>query len=1546
TSTLDAEYWYRNLRATVRLEPAVRAMVADGYQYFVESSPHPVLTMAVQDTVDSTDTPGAVAIGTLRRDEGGLVRFFTSLGEAKSAGLPADLTPAYGDATAVALPTYAFQRERYWLDTLAPAGDAASLGLGGADHPLLGGAVALAGGDGVLFTGRLSIRSHPWLADHVVRDQVIFPGTAFVELALRAGDEVGCDQVVELLLHAPLVLPAEGSVQLQVQVGDPDEHDRREITIHARPAGTDTWTKHASGVLGTGAAAGDGLTVWPPAGAAEVDVTEAYDTLAALGVDYGPTFQCLRRVWRDGTATYAEVVLPDDVPVRGFNLHPALFDACLHALAAADGSDGDGEGRLAFCFARVAVHATGATALRVKLSGAEELALTIADATGAPVATVGSLLIRPVAAAPSTSTDSLYRVTPTPLATTPGQVPPAWRPLDLTGTELAGELAGELAAQVHELTASVHQRIVTHLAAEDGLLVLLTRGPDDLTHAPIWGMARSAQSERPDRIVLVDIDGDAASHEVLGAAIATGEPQLTIRAGEVSVPRLARAEPSTDEGRVDTSGTVLVTGAVGGLGELVARHLVTNHGARNLVLVSRRGPAADGAAELVADLTEAGATVRLEACDVTDRAALAALLSTVADLTAVLHTAGVVDDGVVTALTRDQFDRVLAVKVDAALHLHELAPTAQLVLFAAAAGVLGNPGQANYAAGNAFLDALATHRHAQGLPGKSLDWGLWAEETGMAGRLSEMDIARIRRGGAVAMTAADGLALFDAAMADPNPVLVPITLDLAALRDTRQPLLRGLVRTPVRRGVAATAGTPAGLAGTLAALAPQRRAELLLDLVRDNAAAVLGHAAADAIDPHRAFKELGFDSLTAVELRNRLNAATGLTLPATVVFSYPDATALAAHLEAELVGTQAQAPVTVPAAAAADEPIAIVAMSCRFPGEVRTPEQLWDLLAAGGSAVAEFPRDRGWDTDGIYHPEPGTPGRTYTRTGGFLYDVADFDPTFFGISPREAIAMDPQQRLLLETSWEAVERAGIDPTTLRGSRTGVFAGTVYHDYAGRVHDVPDDVAGYLGNGSAASVASGRVAYAFGFEGPAITVDTACSSSLVALHLAARSLRAGECDLALAGGVTVMSTPHLLIEFARQRGLAADGRVKAFADSADGTGFAEGVGMLLVERLSDARRNGHPVLAIVRGSAINQDGASNGLTAPNGLAQERVIRAALADAGLSTADVDAVEAHGTGTRLGDPIEATALLATYGQDRRHPLLLGSVKSNIGHTQAAAGVAGVIKMVGALRDGVLPATLNVDTPTSQVDWTSGAVELLTEQRTLPAVNRPWRAGISSFGISGTNAHVIIEAPEAEQVPDGRELDGVALPFVLSGRTDAALRGQANRLLSHLDGGDLAPLPDIAYTLATARAGFPRRGVVTAADRDTLRRGLKALADGAGITGSPASGKVAFLATGQGAQRVGMGQQLAETYPVFAAALDEVCAELDSHLCSMASLRSAVRGPDPASSLLRAEAPGSFLAGASVLVSPDTGGPLRDPAARTTPTIRSSHPAMSPSS
>jgi acyl transferase domain-containing protein/pyruvate/2-oxoglutarate dehydrogenase complex dihydrolipoamide acyltransferase (E2) component/NADPH:quinone reductase-like Zn-dependent oxidoreductase/acyl carrier protein len=682
-------------------------------------------------------------------------------------------------------------------------------------------------------------------------------------------------------------------------------------------------------------------------------------------------------------------------------------------------------------------------------------------------------------------------------------------------------------------------------------------------------------------------------------------------------------------------------------------------------------------------------------------------------------------------------------------------------------------------------------------------------------------------------------------------------------------------------------GTRSALGRRLAAIDESEHLDFVLELVEEHFVALAGGPV--PANPRTSFKDLGLDSRQALELRNRLARATGLRLPSTLLFNHPSPADLADRLRSEALEEPRPHTALALPAAAAGEPIAIIGMACRYPGGADSPAALWDLVAAETDAVSSFPEDRGWDLDRLYDPDPDRPGTSYTRAGGFLDAAGDFDAEFFGIAPREALAMDPQQRLLLETAWEALEGAGIEPRSLQGSRSGVFAGLFAGDY-GAGEGGPAELDGYRLTGSSTSVAPGRLAYLLGLEGPALAVDTACSSSLVALHLACRSLRAGECSLALAGGVTVMASPQMFVEFSRQRGLAPDGRCKAFAAGADGTAWAEGAGLLVLERLLKARECGHPVLAVIRGSAINQDGASNGLTAPNGPSQERVVAEALADACLTAADVDAVEAHGTGTPIGDPIEAEALLSAYGRGRgEEPLWLGSIKSNIGHSSAAAGVAGVIKMAMAMRHEVLPRTLHVDAPSPQVDWSAGGVELLTEAREWPRRGRSRRAGVSSFGISGTNAHLILEEapPDISReagVPAERPALPGPVPVPLSARTEPALREAADRLADCLEADPGLRSRDVAYSLATTRTAFERRAVALAESREQLLTALRACAESAPsadlFTAAAREGHLAYLFAGQGAQRPGMGRELYEAFPVFAASFDASCELLGREL------------------------------------------------------------------
>ncbi|MFD5423850.1 SDR family NAD(P)-dependent oxidoreductase, partial [Streptomyces sp. NPDC127069] len=1019
----SADYWVRHVREAVRFADAVDCLALEGVRTFLEIGPGGVLTALARELVDER----ALTVPALRTDRPEDLAVTTALARLHVHGTSVDWTAVHTGrgARRLDLPTYPFQYAHYWLDAPAATGDVTAAGLAGADHALFGATALLPDGAGALLTGRLSLATHPWLADHAVSGVTLLPGTAFLEMAVRAGDELGCGRVDELALAAPLVLPEQGAVQVRVVVGaEQEDSGRRTVKIYSRAEtaaataaesdGEDAWTRHATGFLvpdtdRTPPETMDGA--WPPAGATAVDLHDCYVRLADAGFDYGPVFQGLRAVWRHGEdELFAEVALPEGTSVDGFAVHPALLDAALHAMGVGEFLGAGHAGRLPFAWSGVSVYGSGAETLRVRLTragtGPDAVELRIGDGAGRPVASVDSLLLRTVtpeqlagadaaARGGAGPRDALFRLEWEPYEPYgPDSGPRSAAPVrceslaELDGGPVpetvvvtlpeAGEGAAPAAATCRVL------ELVQEWLREDRFaasrLVLLTRGAVDApttagpggstadpAQAAVWGLVRAAQSENPGRFVLVDTDATegAEGAAALSAAVACGEPQVALRDGALFVPRLVRAgEPAPAEDApvaFTAEGTVLITGASGTLGRIVARHLVTAYGVRHLLLAGRRGQDAPGAAEFEQELRELGADARTVACDVADRTALAALLATVPaehPLTAVVHAAGVTDDATVTALTPERVDRVFRPKADAALHLHELTRDLDLsafVLFSSAAGTLGSAGQANYCAANSFLDALAVSRRAEGLPAVSLAWGLWAQDSTLTAGLAAADRHRISRSGLIALEAGEGLALLDAACRSERAALVPVRLDTEALRaqaraGTLPPLLRRLVRTSVRRSLDSAPRTTAGhtpLGDRLAALPADERHTFLLDLVRTQVAAVLGHASTRSVAVDRQFRDLGFDSLTAVELRNLLGSATGLRLPATLVFDHPTPEALARLLLAELLGTEADPaePAGSVEVVAVDDPIAIVGMSCRYPGGVRSPEDLWRLVA-------------------------------------------------------------------------------------------------------------------------------------------------------------------------------------------------------------------------------------------------------------------------------------------------------------------------------------------------------------------------------------------------------------------------------------------------------------------------------------------------------------------------------------------------------------------------------------------------------------------------
>ncbi|WP_197041558.1 type I polyketide synthase, partial [Chondromyces apiculatus] len=1565
---LDAAYWGRNLRGTVRFEQAITASLAGGHSLFVEVGPHPVLSLDVEQCLAARGNAGHI-VATLRRRKDERQRVLQALGLVHVHGVPVSwgrLHPARGRV--VALPTYPWQRTRHWIDA-ARSTERHGVATG---HPLLGSHTPSAFAEAV-FEVELSAATLPYLADHRVFGDVVVPGAALAEIVrAAAATRYGWEQVrvTDLLLQAPLRLPGTGSRRVQVVLPRRDA-EAVEVSIYSRAgdaAPEARWTLHAHGYAGL--AKGIEQAGMLDVGAIRARcrtgmvVDDIYERFAASGLGYGPAFRAMTELDRGEHEALARVVLPQGArdDAEAYGMHPALLDASLHALAAIVDVP-VGHTYLPFEFGEVLALAPGVTEAWVHATIEREIAsdaetieatVTVADSAGKVVIRLsrlrlkraGTAVLRDVRGEP-VSGEHLYTVRWREKPVAGDVVQPLGRWLLLSrDTPAAHKIAARLrasgatclsasidaplealaevldpasaaplqgviclwfepvtgegensSATRAERTSIAALRIVQALAKHTAPLRMLwvtagaqEAGAGDLSavnQAPLWGLGRVVVQEHPEvGCALVDLDPGAEDHvDVIWSELsrAHGDAEVAWRRGKRHVPRLVEAPPgqsARDRALLRAESTVLVTGGLGALGLEVARWLWEEHRVRHLLLVGRRSPSAEAVAT-IARLRAEGAGVTVAQADVTDLPALRALLDSVPaeyPLRGVIHAAGVLDDGVLAEQTAARFERVMAPKIRGAWTLHEATrgtPLDVFVLFSSATSLFGNAGQANYAAANAFLDALAHHRRAEGLPAHSLHWGPW-EGGGMAAGLAGAALARLARMGVGMIAPALGLSLLGEALLRPDAELLLMPIDLSAAQRSFgaeiPPLWRELIVPKAVNRSPRTAGFDARLLGLDAAA---RRAEVE-GMVRAEIAKALSLPSTSDVPEDRPLQELGLDSLMAVELRGVLSRRLGTLLPSTLAFDYPTARALSRHLLERLQIDETPSAAPVRPSAPREEPVAIIGFGCRYPGGVRNAETFWTLLEQGVDAIREVPRER-WDIDALYDPDPDAPGKMMTRSGGFLDDIDRFDPAFFGISSREAQKMDPQQRLLLETSWEALESAGLVSERMMNSDTGVFVGLMYHDYGALAGSTPEAFDGYVGTGGSGSIASGRISYWLGLKGPSLTVDTACSSSLATIHLACQSLRSGECSVALAGGVAVMLTPAAHVEFSRLRGLARDGRCKSFDASADGVAWSEGCGMVVLKRLSDAERDGDAILAVIRGSAVNQDGRSQGLTAPNGPSQEAVIRQALAQAGVSPASVGYAEAHGTGTPLGDPIEVQSLGAVYGAGRASddPVLIGSVKSNFGHTQAAAGVAGVIKTVLAMQHGLIPRSLHFTEPNPHVAWSELPVRVASEAVPWKANGKPRVAGVSSFGFSGTNAHVVLEeAPRRRQVEAAaKEVTSHLLP--LSAKSPEALRALARSWSTFLTTSD-ARLEDIAYSAGVRRTHHEHRLAVVGRSAGELSTALGAYGRGEvsscvveGEAGASAP-KVVFVFPGQGSQWAGMGRQLMAEEPVFRRALE----------------------------------------------------------------------------
>ncbi|MBI4852598.1 MAG: SDR family NAD(P)-dependent oxidoreductase [Acidobacteria bacterium] len=1520
-------YWAKQIRQSVRFKPAIISLVDYGITTFIELGPQPTLCALGQMSVSNTKET-VTWHPSIKQNHCDLNILNETFCKLYLSGVElnwATILPG----KRVQLPTYQFQRQHYWLEPTRLRKAIQSSGT----YALSGERIMLPDGR-LVYRLEVGPSIQPYLEDHKVYNTIVVPGAFYLSVLLAVGDACWPDSAIELndvQFICPLTFAdTKGETTLFTQL-DPETEDSYQVTLTTQNE-KDEWNTHARAKLSLlkKYTLPEQNTNQLFKTSQTADFLEPL--LDKWQIGWGKQWWWIENATKIANQlAYGHFKAPREVPIDSPIPAGLIDNSFALEVPATSKQDDTFVPRLPFAIKSLEWYGSKNLAVAAQLhlisqtEDSSQSNIVYWDENGQALALIKNYITQKAPIEkflPKPEINNFYKVDW--IALPKPQNSKAKETVVVGEITLAKELNFNYFNDLESLFAytvknPIPQRIIMQISvledtelplqastntervlaqAQDLLskreftkteLIWLTKGAIDtgfdqdleLSLAPIWGLIRSIRNEYPDWSIRL-IDNSSSNTALLQKAInVTGEPEIALCNDLILVPRLKPVEqlPITSPNPINPTATVLITGGTGEIGSLVAIHLAKEHKVKNLILVSRKGLNDQEAINLKTELEDIGTSVNIFSCDIANKNQLSNVINSISKespLKGVIHCAGVVSDDTTTNMNHKKLSSVFSSKVLGTWNLHLLTKGKNLdffIMFSSLSGVIGAAGQSNYSAANTFLDVLAAYRQKQGLVAQSLAWGLWEQKSrGMASNLSVLDLARINRQGIFALTKEEGLELLDKAMYQPTALLIPARLSLQSKDISNLSILRDLVKISLPSRKASRAlSTTNSLKQRINALPENKRFSSILSIVSTEIASILNLPDATELSATKPLRELGLDSLLAIEIRNGLSAMFEAEFPAALLFNYPSAFALTEHIYESLfkvvepLYTNSLPQHQINSLnSKLQEPIAIISMACRLPGNVSSPEDYWQLLKEERDAIEEFPAKR-WDIDSLYDPDPDKAGKTYCKEGGFLKDIDQFDAAFFGIAPREAVSMDPQQRFVLEIVWEALERGGIKPSSLSKTVTGVYMGSMGSDY-GTTQDL-ENYEGYNATGRAGSVISGRVAYILGLQGPAITVDTACSSSLVALHLACQALRLDECEMAICGGVQLMATPSMFVEFSRLKALAADGRCKSFSAQADGAAWSEGCGILVLKRLSDAQKDRDNVLAVIKGTAINQDGRSQGLTAPNGLSQQRLINKTLQLSNLKPEDIDAIEAHGTGTTLGDPIEATSLAEVFSSSRLEgkPLYLGSSKSNLGHSQAAAGVAGIIKMVLALENQMLPKTLYSEAPSPHIKWEGSGLKLLSKAESWPRNSRVRRCGVSSFGISGTNAHIILEeAPLLNNNEVNEVKHQLGKLLLLSGQTEEALKAQATQYAKYIENHAEHSLLDICHSAALYRTHFSYRASVLVRDRDQILETLKEFAEkGSSSLISKAqvtveNPKIVFVYPGQGSQWLGMGQEL----------------------------------------------------------------------------------------